>query len=79
MAGSIRDLHLDVDSAGKVCELRVAFGPHYSLHLQVERGKPKFTVRASHHGVELDASEINGQLEKAIDKLRAAYPASQVD
>jgi hypothetical protein len=37
-------------------------------------GRTSFAVVATHHGVKADASELNSELERIIDEVRAAHP-----
>lgn len=48
----------------------VIFGPHFMLRVREEEGKVKFSIVATHHGIEADATEVGGDLDKLIWYLK---------
>ena len=59
--------------------VKVTFGPHYFVDIMKDNGGIKFVLGATHHGVMLDASDIEGELEQVIWKLRNDNPEATVD
>jgi hypothetical protein len=66
-------------SADDVQSVDVIFGPHHRVHIEVQDGRTMIAVVATHHGVRLDASDVAGELEQAINHLRDLWPEKAVD
>ena len=50
--------------------VKIVFGPHYFVDIMKEDDQVKFVIGTTHHGVVLDASEIDGELEQVIEKIK---------
>lgn len=76
----IRTVDVDKDSAGNIKKVRLVFGPHYfvELHSKEHEGV-EFVLGATHHGFHADATEVNGELEKIINEVRAKHADKLVD
>ncbi len=59
--------------------VRIRFGPHHMIYIKASGGVTTFEIVMTHHGVRLDASELNGELEQAISRLRELLPDKQID
>ena len=59
--------------------VKIEFGPHYFVDIMKDNNGVKFVLGATHHGVMLDASEIGGELERAIEQLRKKNPKRTLD
>ena len=70
----IRDVQFQWAPSGKVESLRVLFGPHYFLELRVTEGETVAILGYTHHGIRAKATEVNDQLEKAINALMENHP-----
>jgi len=72
-------IRLDIveNTPGK--QIKVNFGPHYFVDIFEKDGKATFVLGATHHGFMVDASEVNGELEKIIYEVRGAHPDKTVD
>jgi hypothetical protein len=80
MLSGIRTVEVEKDAKGHVSHVRLVFGPHYFVELHSgARGTVEFVLGATHHGFRADASEVNGELERLIEEIRAAHPAKAVD
>ena len=53
--------------------IKISFGPHYFIKVIERDNKVIAQLGATHHAIELDASTINGELEKAINLLRKHF------
>jgi len=67
-------IRLDVETdQGRVDSpkwVRVVFGPHHFVEIYPDDGRVMFRLGATHHGICLDASDVDGDLENVIDNLR---------
>lgn len=72
----IAEVERNEDGSGTV---DVTFGPHHRLLIESDGKKTTFTLVTTHHGIQMDASEVNGELEKAIYALRERFPGTTVD
>lgn len=73
----IRNLEVKKNDAGSITSLSFAFGPHFFVDVVEEQGKVSFTLGVTHHGMTFDASEVGGELEKAMNVMsRAGQPDS---
>ena len=80
MMKGIREIDIQKDENGKYKDVRIEFGPHYFLELhRGELGAVTFVLGATHHGFKADASEVDGELERFIGKIRKAHPNNLVD
>jgi len=50
--------------------VKVEFGPHYFVDIMKDNSGVKFVLATTRHGIMLDASEVEGELERAIEFLR---------
>ena len=77
----LRSIDVDVERAanGQVRRARTRFGPHHVVEVRTDGEKTSFALRYTHHGFEVDASEVSGELERIIDQVRGANPDSAVD
>ena len=64
---------------GSIEHLRLVFGPHHAVELLAKDGRVSFAVGATHHGIRVDASELNGPLERLLEELRRGHPDMAVD
>ena len=59
---------------GDIQQISLIFGPHHFLDLRVEdNGKIKFALGCTHHGFEVDASEIDSELYQIIEEVREKH------
>jgi len=80
MMKGIGKIEIKTDGKGQYKDVRIVFGPHYFLELHRRaQDELTFVLGATHHGFKADASEVDGELERFIDKIRKAYPKNQVD
>lgn len=81
MAGVSPSIDVSVarDGSGEITSARVRFGPHFAAEVREERGTVTFRLVYTHHGFEVDASEVSGELEQLIDEIRVAHPDTCVD
>ena len=56
--------------------VKIVFGPHYFVDIMKDNDQVKFVIGTTHHGVILDASEIDGELEEVIEKIKTDNPSS---
>ena len=56
--------------------VKIVFGPHYFVDIMKENDQVKFVIGTTHHGLMLDASEVDGELEKVIEKIKMDSPSS---
>ena len=75
----IRDVIIKKDAMGDYKEIRIVFGPHYFIELLEQNEKITFRLGATHHGLQADASEVNGELEQLIYEIREKYPNKCID
>ena len=67
----IRNLEVKKDDDGNIVHVGVVFGPHHFLDVRIDPdGKVKFSMGATHHGFEADATEIDSELYHVIEELR---------
>jgi hypothetical protein len=57
----------------------IRFGPQYRVEVRRDGVKTSFTLVATHHGFEADASELSGELEGIIEEVRRAHPGATVN
>lgn len=80
MLSGIREVRVEKDADGNYQDVRLVFGPHYFVNLHRDMsGAVSFTLGATHHGFKADASEVNGALERIIEKVRKDFPESESD
>ncbi len=80
MSEGIRSVEVQKNAKGDYSHVRLVFGPHYFVELQLQpSGGVDFVVGATHHGFKADASQVNGELERIIQEIRAKHPANVVD
>jgi hypothetical protein len=75
-ADRIGEVEVEKDDKGKARAVRVAFGPHYFVEIERKDGKVTFFVGVTHHGIKADASEVNGELERFVEELKAKHPGN---
>ena len=79
-ADGIRTVAVKRDERGKPTHVRLVFGPHYFVELELKSdGRVAFSLGATHHGFQVDASQINGELERLIEEVRRAHPEHKID
>ena len=67
-------------SEGEILQVSLNFGPHHFLDLRVDRnGKIKFALGCTHHGFEVDASEIDSELYHVIEEVRANHRDKKIE
>ena len=59
--------------------VRVIFGPHHFVEITKKDGKINFVLGVTHHGVKMDATVIDSELEKFIWESRERYPDTAID
>ena len=61
--------------------VQATFGPHYRVEITTDpvTGETAFTCVRTHHGYEVDASDINGPLERIIEETVQRHPEYRVD
>jgi len=76
----IREVNVQEDGKGNYKKVSLMFGPHFGLNIsEDEEGKVNFTLVATHHGFEADASEVDGELEEIIREVREEHPEKVTD
>ncbi len=50
--------------------IRFGFGQHHFVEIEEVDGRVMFRVGQTHHGVQLDATEVGSDLEQVIDRLQ---------
>lgn len=73
---SINDINIPGQNVNTI---RIVFGPHQFLNIKKENNRISFEIGATHHGVKFDASDVDGELYQAIEKLRELYPSNKTD
>ncbi len=73
------DVDVDKDVNGEIQRARIRFGPHHAVEVRKDGGKTSFAVVATHHGFKADASELNSELERIVQEVRATHPDTIVD
>ena len=63
----------------RATEVDIWFGPHHRITVRQIESRVEVDLITTHHGVRLDASELNGALEQAIEVLRREFPDATVD
>lgn len=80
MKSAIRSVNVTKDDNGEIKLIKVIFGPHYFLRIELDENQEvTFTIGATHHGVKFNANQVNGELEKVIEFLRKNYPNNVID
>jgi len=75
----INTIEIKKDENGEYKNVQIGFGPHYFLKVYCgDRDTVTFELGVTHHGFKADASEVNGELERFINKIRKAYPKNMV-
>jgi hypothetical protein len=73
------DVDVEQDDNGDVRRAKIRFGPHHAVEVWKDGEKTLFALVATHHGFKVDASELNGDLERIINQVREANPDAAVD
>jgi len=73
------DVDTEHDAKGVVELVRIRFGPHYLAEVRRDHSKVTFTLIATHHGFEADATEVGGELDRIIQDVRHGHPDAVVD
>jgi len=81
MAEGIHETLVRKTEDGKYESIEIHFGPHYFVRIDHEgfNGKLRFILGATHHGFQADPTEVGGELENFIYRIRELYPHSAVD
>ncbi len=56
--------------------VQVLFGTNYFLEIVDNDGRIEFLLGAHHTGFKADASEVQGELYRYIDEIKARHPES---
>ncbi|NBV85162.1 MAG: hypothetical protein EBS01_02595 [Verrucomicrobia bacterium] len=76
----IRDISFQRRTDGTFKKVRIVFGPHHFLELHAEAdGKVDFWLGATHHGFRADATEVESELYKILEAVRAQFPENILD
>lgn len=72
----IRDVVIEKDSNGDFKRVQVFFGPHFLVDIMPSELTGELTayIGYTHHGFGARAIEVNDQLEKIINEVRATHP-----
>lgn len=73
------DVHVERERTGQITSASIRFGPHYMAQVIDDGGNTTFQLVSTHHGFAVDASELDGELERLIDDVRASHPHTVVD
>jgi hypothetical protein len=73
------EVSVERDAGGAIKHARIRFGPHFATEVRDEDGRVTFSLVYTHHGVEVDASQLDGGLEQLIKEIRALHPRLAVD
>jgi len=81
MLSKINSLSIEKDQDGNIESAEISFGPHFAVRVDHEGRDEslRFVLVATHHGFMADASEVGGELEEIIYKIRNLYPQNTVD
>ena len=81
MPSEIGSIETEKYSNGEYKSVHINFGPHYFVRLdhESENGRIRFVLGATHHGFQADASDIGGELETFVNRIRKLYPENTVD
>ena len=69
----IRNLKINQDNDGKISDISFVFGPHHFLEVSLDKDKVKLKLGATHHGFEINGSDIGGDLDKLIWDIRSNH------
>jgi len=70
----IHGLRVDKDPKGCIRQISFVFGPHHFLDVRINQdGEIKFALGCTHHGFEVDASEIDSELYHLIEEVRGNH------
>lgn len=69
-----KGIRLYCDNINDPHEVMIKFGPHYYVKIDTTGGKTEFRIGATHHGITADASVVDSELEKVINKMREVFP-----
>ena len=73
---SVKNNELNV----KIEEIIIKFGPHYYIQLFYDHNrKLKLNIGAIHHGIIVNANDVNGELERIIDFIRVNFKEFNTD
>ena len=67
MIRGIETNHGQIESAEFI---RFAFGQHHFVEIEQVDGRVMFRLGQTHHGIQLDATEIGGDLEQVVTGLQ---------
>jgi len=63
-----------IEKEGVVKSLQIKFGPHFYVNIDSMTDKIIFNMGATHHGFTVDATKVDGELEKVINLVRKELP-----
>lgn len=66
----IRDIETNHGRIEKADFIRFAFGAHHFVEIEECDGRVMFRVGQTHHGIQLDATEVGSDLEALIFRLQ---------
>jgi hypothetical protein len=61
------------DKTGKITSVRVVFGPHHFVEIDLEGGRVQCAIGSTHHGIRADAAAVGGEFEQLIGELMEAH------
>jgi hypothetical protein len=59
-----------IEKDGDVKKISIRFGPHFYVNIENIMDKVIFNMGATHHGFTVDATKVDGELEKVINCVR---------
>lgn len=68
-----------IEKDGVVKSLKIKFGPHYYVNIDSITDKIIFNMGATHHGFTVDATKVDGELEKVINLVRKEFENKKQD
>jgi len=74
MNAKIRSAEIVRNSSGEVEFVKLIFGSHFYVVVDAtaEQGV-SFTLGATHHGITVDATNVDGELTNIINSIRATH------
>jgi hypothetical protein len=75
----IQDVKVEKNSDGTIKRVRVVFGLHHFVNIDSDGNKTAFTMGATHHGFQADASVVNSELEQLCEEVRRSHPELCID
>jgi len=80
LRGNIREVNITRDKeTGRYRHVRLVFGRHHYINLEENEGRVTVEIGATHHGVVFNATNVGGELDRVIDRLRNDFPGNVTD